>query len=74
MRTEMDNVTQELAEARWRKSAHSGSDGSNCVEVAHLHGGRRAVRDSKDRNGPALVVTPEEWTTFLTHVKTDRPV
>ncbi|MEV7965436.1 DUF397 domain-containing protein [Sphaerisporangium sp. NPDC088356] len=43
----------------------------NRVEVAHLRGGRRAVRDSKDRNGPALVFTPVEWTTFLDHLKTD---
>jgi hypothetical protein len=65
----MDDVTQELANAQWRKSSLSGSDGSNCVEVAHLHGGRRAVRDSKDRSGPALVFTPAEWTAFLDHVK-----
>jgi hypothetical protein len=65
----MDNVTHELTNAQWRKSSLSGGDGSNCVEVAHLRGGRRAVRDSKDRNGPALVFTPAEWTAFLGHVK-----
>ena len=55
---EMDDLTQELPNAQWRKSTLSGSDGSNCVEVADLSGGRRAVRDSKDRTGPALVFTP----------------
>jgi hypothetical protein len=66
----MDGVTQELANAQWRKSTLSGDDGSNCVEVAHLSSGRRAVRDSKDRDRPALIFTPTEWTTFLDHVKT----
>ncbi|MFC4592473.1 DUF397 domain-containing protein [Sphaerisporangium corydalis] len=65
----MDSVTHDLADAQWRKSSRSGGDGSNCVEVAHLAGGRRAVRDSKDRTGPALVVTPSEWVTFLDNVK-----
>ncbi|MFF5207972.1 DUF397 domain-containing protein [Streptosporangium sp. NPDC000396] len=65
----MDDVTQELTNAQWRKSSLSGSDGSNCVEVANLTGGRRAVRDSKNRTGPALIFTPEEWTTFLASIK-----
>ncbi|MEV7965439.1 DUF397 domain-containing protein [Sphaerisporangium sp. NPDC088356] len=31
------------------KSSFSGGDGSNCVEIALLSSGRRAVPDSKDR-------------------------
>ncbi|WP_326826101.1 DUF397 domain-containing protein [Streptosporangium sp. NBC_01756] len=65
----MDDVTQELDKAHWRKSSFSGSDGSNCVEIAALSGGRRAVRDSKDPGGPALVLTPGQWTTFVTGVR-----
>ncbi|MEU8267078.1 DUF397 domain-containing protein [Sphaerisporangium sp. NPDC049002] len=64
------DLIQELRDAQWHKSSFSGHDGSDCVEVAPLADGRRAVRDSKDRNGPALVFTPVEWTTFLDHVKT----
>jgi hypothetical protein len=67
----MDGVTDELRDAQWRKSSFSGDDGSNCVEVAQLTGGRWAVRDSKDRDRPALIFTPAEWTTFLHHMKTD---
>ncbi|MFF5207979.1 DUF397 domain-containing protein [Streptosporangium sp. NPDC000396] len=66
----MDDVTQELTNAQWRKSSLSGDDGSNCVEVANLTGGRRAVRDSKDPNDPALIFTSEEWTAFMNAVKT----
>jgi hypothetical protein len=28
-----------------------------------------AVRDSKDREGPALVFTPDEWRAFLNGVR-----
>ncbi|MET8334165.1 DUF397 domain-containing protein [Streptosporangium canum] len=65
----MDDLTRELRTARWRKSTLSGDDGSNCVEVAGLSGGRRAVRDSKDRGGPALVFTSGEWAAFVGGVK-----
>ncbi|WP_406311668.1 DUF397 domain-containing protein [Streptosporangium sp. NBC_01639] len=65
----MDGLTQELHNAQWRKSTLSGGDGSNCVEIAALSGGRRAVRDSKDPSGPALVLTPGQWTTFVTGVR-----
>ncbi|MFI7053389.1 DUF397 domain-containing protein [Streptosporangium canum] len=65
----MDDLTRELRTARWRKSTLSGDDGSDCVEVAELSGGRRAVRDSKDRGGPALVFTPGEWAAFVGGVK-----
>ena len=55
----------DLTGAAWRKSSFSGSGGANCVEVAANLPGVVAVRDSKDREGPALVVTPGEWTAFL---------
>ncbi|GAA2884013.1 MULTISPECIES: DUF397 domain-containing protein [Actinomycetes] len=52
----------------WRKSSCSGS-GDNCVEVAALPGGGRAVRDSKDLDGPVLTFTPDEWHAFIRSVK-----
>jgi hypothetical protein len=36
---------------RWRKSSRSGSEGGNCVELAHT---MVAVRDSKNPAGPVL--------------------
>ncbi len=54
-----------LAKAVWKKSSRSGSQG-NCVEVATNLRGIVAVRDSKDREGPVLVFTPEDWRDFLT--------
>lgn len=47
----------------WRKSRHS-DEGNSCVEVANLGSGGRAVRDSKDPHGPALVFTAAEWAAF----------
>ncbi|RFU38835.1 DUF397 domain-containing protein [Actinomadura logoneensis] len=48
----------------WTKSSHSGS-GDQCVEVAALSGARRAVRDSKDPGGPALLLASAEWRAML---------
>ncbi|MEU3166054.1 DUF397 domain-containing protein [Streptosporangium sp. NPDC006930] len=44
----------------WRKSTLSGANTDNCVEVANLPGGNRAVRDSKNPNGPMLNFTFDE--------------
>lgn len=52
----------------WRKSSYSG-DGQNCVEVANLPDGGRAVRDSKDPGGSILQFTESEWTAFLSGVR-----
>ncbi len=62
----------DLSRAVWKKSSYSGGNGS-CVEVANL-GEHIAVRDSKDRSGPKLVVTGETWRAFLDEVKTGKYV
>jgi hypothetical protein len=59
----------DLTNAEWRKSSFSGSNGGGCVEVARNLPGVVAVRDSKDRQGPALVFTPDEWRAFLDGVR-----
>jgi hypothetical protein len=59
---------------RWRKSSYS-ADTSNCVEVAEMQHGR-AVRDSKDPDGPVLSYTMESWRDFIAGVRQglfDRP-
>lgn len=61
--------TSDLTGATWRKSNRSNGQ-ANCVEVAGLDGGHRAVRDSKNPTGPALVVTSAQWDTFSTALRT----
>jgi hypothetical protein len=47
----------------WYKSSHS-SGANNCIEVAHGNGWT-AVRDSKNKTGPVLIVTDGEWDAFI---------
>jgi hypothetical protein len=62
----------DLTSATWRKSSYSGGNGGNCVEVAVLAGGRRAVRDAKDPAGPALTFSPAEWRAFTAWLRAGR--
>jgi hypothetical protein len=55
------------ADARWRKSAASGS--GDCVEVAFVDDDEVLVRHSKVRKGPILRFTPSEWDAFLAGVR-----
>ncbi len=52
----------DLSRAGWRKSARSTANG--CVEVG-LVDDQIVVRDSKDRQGPVLMFTANEWEAFL---------
>jgi hypothetical protein len=58
----------DLSNATWRKSSHSGGNGGNCIEIASLPNGGRAVRDSKNPGGPVLVFNSAEWQTFTAAV------
>ena len=49
----------------WRKSSYSSNNGGNCVEVASGLLGVVPVRDSKVPAGPALMLTPAAWATFV---------
>ncbi len=49
-----------MAELIWRKSSHSGS-GDQCVEVAALPGGGRAIRDSKHPDSPSLTLSADDF-------------
>lgn len=54
--------------AVWRTSSRSNNGGA-CVEVADNQPGAVAVRDSKHRDGPALVFTPTQWRDFTTTIR-----
>ncbi|WP_243717074.1 DUF397 domain-containing protein [Actinomadura darangshiensis] len=58
----MDDVT------KWRKARQSDGQGGACVEVARLPEAV-AVRDSKDPNGPRLLLTPHAFDTILNDLK-----
>jgi hypothetical protein len=57
----------DLSRAVWRKSSRSNGQ-YECVEVARFSSAV-AVRDSKNPNGGALVLTPAEWAMFVDDVK-----
>ena len=46
---------------KWIKSSYSTGSSANCVEIAALPEGGRAVRDSKDPSGPMLTLTSGQW-------------
>jgi hypothetical protein len=60
----------EIAGLSWRKSSRSGNGGAECVEVARNLPRVVAVRDSKNPEGPALTLTPDDWRAFMGRVKT----
>ncbi|KND39580.1 DUF397 domain-containing protein [Streptomyces acidiscabies] len=49
---------------KWLKSSHSGHNG-DCVEIATLPDGNRALRDSKNPAGPNLTFPCSSWAVFL---------
>ncbi|WP_369222543.1 DUF397 domain-containing protein [Streptomyces sp. R39] len=50
----------------WHKSSYSSSGSGDCVEVATcpttIH-----IRDSKNRRGPQLALSPAAWAGFLAY-------
>jgi hypothetical protein len=51
----------------WRKSSYSGSQ-ANCVEVGNA-AGLVKVRDTKDHQGPTLIVSAGTWRRFTTGIR-----
>lgn len=52
----------------WRRSSRS-TGGGNCVELAPLDDGRVAVRDSKNPDGPVLLLARADLDAWLTEAK-----
>ncbi|SFN98963.1 MULTISPECIES: DUF397 domain-containing protein [Actinomadura] len=55
-------------ELNWRRSSYSDNLGGNCVELAPIAGGV-GVRDSKDPDGPRLLLDPSAFRALLTDLK-----
>jgi hypothetical protein len=49
--------------APWRKSSYSGTGGGSCVEAADMRG-LILVRDTTDRGGVVLSISPDAWLRF----------
>jgi hypothetical protein len=62
-------VTTEIV-STFTKSSYSGQE-NDCVEVACTTGGGRAVRDSKNPSGPALVFPIGTWSAFVETLKSE---
>jgi hypothetical protein len=57
----------DASELAWFKSSYSsGNDGNSCVELA-ITPGAVHVRDSKNVEGPGLVLTSGAWEHFVTY-------
>jgi hypothetical protein len=59
----------ELCAANWIKSSYSGENGGNCIEVTPDFPAAVPIRDSKNPDGPVLVVTRSAWSAFLTALR-----
>lgn len=58
----------DVSSAQWRKSSRSTNNGGACVELASIPG-TVAVRDSKDPDGPKLLLTRHAFAALLTGLK-----
>ena len=61
----------DLTRAQWSKSSYGSATGA-CVEVAKNLPGIVAIRDSKDPDGPKLLVSPADWRAFVHRAKSVR--
>ncbi|WP_342751756.1 DUF397 domain-containing protein [Streptomyces cahuitamycinicus] len=53
----------------WRRSSYSNDQGGSCLEVLDGHRRGVPVRDSKNPQGPALIVPGPAWSTFVTAIR-----
>lgn len=65
-----NNACMTDIQLEWRKANKSGPWTDNCVEVADLPDGGKAIRDSKlGADSPVLSFNLEEWDAFVDGVK-----
>ncbi|MBM4794853.1 DUF397 domain-containing protein [Streptomyces sioyaensis] len=65
------NTIPDLTGAVWRKSSYSDGGADNCVEVADGFPDAVPVRDSKNPEGPALLIPAMAWADFIRQAKAD---
>ncbi|MFD0856781.1 DUF397 domain-containing protein [Actinomadura adrarensis] len=58
----------DIPSTKWRKSSCSGSGSNSCIEVAS-EGHSILVRDSKDPDGPRLLISRAEFQLFTKAIK-----
>ncbi|MBE1599253.1 hypothetical protein H4687_005382 [Streptomyces stelliscabiei] len=59
----------QLSTATWIKSTYSDDNGGDCIEVAPGFPGLVPVRDSKNPDGPVLVINRSAWLSFIGAVR-----
>ncbi|MFB7029168.1 MULTISPECIES: DUF397 domain-containing protein [unclassified Streptomyces] len=59
----------DLTHANWFKSSYSNGEGGDCVEVSYDFADVVPVRDSKQVEGPVLVVADGAWSAFVAALK-----
>ena len=64
----MDAPDVNPSRAVWRTSSYTNNGGA-CVEVADNLPNVVAVRDSKDPNGPALMLSADQWAGFVARIR-----
>ena len=52
----------------WTKSTRSGYSG-NCVEIRRARGNAIEIRESKNPDGPTLLVSEQVWLAFIADIK-----
>jgi hypothetical protein len=57
-----------MSDLKWVKSSYSGAQSNNCVEIAALSSGGRAIRDSKNPDGSVLLLTAGQWAQLVQSV------
>lgn len=62
-------IALDLSAVHWRKSSLSSEQGGDCVEVAGV-APVVAVRDSKDPDGPKLILDAAAWSSLTRRVRT----
>lgn len=60
----------DLTGAIWHKNSRSSGNFGICVEVADDLPGIVAVRDNRDRHGPALIFGRPAWSSLVDSIKT----